>query len=340
MSLITQCPACSTMFRVVPDQLRISEGWVRCGQCDEVFDANAHLRMLDESTLSPPAAPAQVPMASVDEPLAPAPAEQPTQAAPAPSYDWGPMLDPVSEAHVDPEVATEGVLHAQDEPTPAPVVAPLEEPILHTADLNAAPASEDLAAPLDPFLAHSPHDAPLEQPLDHAALSFMAASQPAAPARRWLGNKVLVTVCVLLAMLVALQYLITDRDMVAASVPTLRPLLNSLCEPLNCRVEPPRQIDAIAIESSTFTSMKPGVYVLSLALKNSAAIELATPALELTLTDMQDQPLFRRVLLPAELGAVAQMAAGAELSVSTPIGVTTNAALEKIAGYKLLAFYP
>jgi len=43
MSLITQCPACSTMFKVVPDQLRISDGWVRCGQCDEVFDANANL---------------------------------------------------------------------------------------------------------------------------------------------------------------------------------------------------------------------------------------------------------------------------------------------------------
>ncbi|WP_299763436.1 zinc-ribbon domain-containing protein, partial [Ramlibacter sp.] len=29
MSLITSCPACGTMFRVVPDQLKISEGWVR-----------------------------------------------------------------------------------------------------------------------------------------------------------------------------------------------------------------------------------------------------------------------------------------------------------------------
>lgn len=43
MSLITRCPACETLFRVVPDQLRISEGWVRCGQCDEIFDASLHL---------------------------------------------------------------------------------------------------------------------------------------------------------------------------------------------------------------------------------------------------------------------------------------------------------
>ena len=43
MSLITKCPACTTMFKVVPDQLRVSDGWVRCGQCNEVFDANANL---------------------------------------------------------------------------------------------------------------------------------------------------------------------------------------------------------------------------------------------------------------------------------------------------------
>jgi len=43
MSLITRCPACLTLFRVVSDQLRISGGWVRCGQCDEIFDASQHL---------------------------------------------------------------------------------------------------------------------------------------------------------------------------------------------------------------------------------------------------------------------------------------------------------
>ncbi|MET4579202.1 zinc-ribbon and DUF3426 domain-containing protein [Ottowia thiooxydans] len=41
MSLITRCPACATMFKVVPDQLRISAGWVRCGVCGDVFDAAA-----------------------------------------------------------------------------------------------------------------------------------------------------------------------------------------------------------------------------------------------------------------------------------------------------------
>ncbi|MEY2875753.1 MAG: hypothetical protein RLZZ373_3124 [Pseudomonadota bacterium] len=39
MSLATSCPACGTVFRVVQDQLKVSEGWVRCGHCQEVFNA-------------------------------------------------------------------------------------------------------------------------------------------------------------------------------------------------------------------------------------------------------------------------------------------------------------
>ena len=43
MSQITRCPTCQTVFRVVQDQLRMSDGWVRCGQCSGVFDARATL---------------------------------------------------------------------------------------------------------------------------------------------------------------------------------------------------------------------------------------------------------------------------------------------------------
>jgi predicted Zn finger-like uncharacterized protein len=42
MSLKTRCPACDTVFKIVPDQLKVSNGWVRCGRCAEVFDAAAH----------------------------------------------------------------------------------------------------------------------------------------------------------------------------------------------------------------------------------------------------------------------------------------------------------
>ncbi|MBU2287631.1 MAG: DUF3426 domain-containing protein [Gammaproteobacteria bacterium] len=49
MSLVTRCPACATTFKVVKDQLRISDGWVRCGRCSQVFDATIDLQETPES---------------------------------------------------------------------------------------------------------------------------------------------------------------------------------------------------------------------------------------------------------------------------------------------------
>ncbi|WLD59086.1 DUF3426 domain-containing protein [Salinispirillum sp. LH 10-3-1] len=41
---ITQCPHCSTAFRVSADQLSVAKGAVRCGSCLKVFRADEHLR--------------------------------------------------------------------------------------------------------------------------------------------------------------------------------------------------------------------------------------------------------------------------------------------------------
>ena len=52
MSLITRCPACGTTFKVVADQLKVSQGWVRCGHCSDVFDASLHLQSTPAPALS------------------------------------------------------------------------------------------------------------------------------------------------------------------------------------------------------------------------------------------------------------------------------------------------
>jgi predicted Zn finger-like uncharacterized protein len=62
MSLATRCPICSTVFRVVQDQLKVSEGWVRCGRCAKVFNAFEGLFDLERelaSMMSPAVTPAQ-----------------------------------------------------------------------------------------------------------------------------------------------------------------------------------------------------------------------------------------------------------------------------------------
>ena len=56
MSWATRCSACNIAFRVLPDQLNISDGWVRCGRCDTVFNARDGLFELNSQ--SPAEAPA------------------------------------------------------------------------------------------------------------------------------------------------------------------------------------------------------------------------------------------------------------------------------------------
>lgn len=48
MSLMTQCPTCSTLFRVTQDQLQAHGGKVRCGSCKTVFDGLKALAALPE----------------------------------------------------------------------------------------------------------------------------------------------------------------------------------------------------------------------------------------------------------------------------------------------------
>jgi predicted Zn finger-like uncharacterized protein len=59
MSHLTRCPVCATTFRVVDDQLKLADGWVRCGSCQHVYDA---LPGLQDEPPPPPVAEAPVPL--------------------------------------------------------------------------------------------------------------------------------------------------------------------------------------------------------------------------------------------------------------------------------------
>jgi hypothetical protein len=112
-----------------------------------------------------------------------------------------------------------------------------------------------------------------------------------------------------------------------------------MCGVLQCRLGPPRQIDAIVIDSSGFNRLRNDTYRLSFTLRNGASVPVAVPAMELTVTDSQDQVLARRVLTPAELGAEnATIPAAGDWSRTVGVALSTGGT--RVAGYRLLAFYP
>ena len=424
MSLVTRCPACSTLFKVVPDQIRIAAGWVRCGQCGEVFDASAQLLPRGTAASAPPAPTLHDPGQASASPVAAEPAAPPSPdelakdatnarvAAPAP--DTAPTSPETSTPAPAPETVPTPPEIATPAPEPAPTMSRIAPPEPEIADPategeTPEPFSQSLRTELAEIVARreqGPASAPPAPPSDPVALpSYLkvkarpkAASptppsdarepdagpkspspasgpgsddmivigtdpdEPPAPpsgdepeatqpsfvtaARRrafWSARPVRALLWLGLVLLLAgllVQWSLAQRDWLAARMPALAPALNALCAPLGCRVQAWRQLDAIVIDNSAFNRVAGNQFRFSVGLRNTADLPVASPALELTLTDRDNQPLVRRVLTPAQLDLAPVLPAHGETSSAQTLTVTDPADPAAVVGYRLTAFYP
>lgn len=319
MSLITRCPACRTMFKVVPDQLKISEGWVRCGKCEEIFDAAAHMQ---EATALPA------------EPPAPTAADEPAfEGVLATAMGSGAAAAAPAEIHV--------ALHEVPGRTEPQLDAPVQDyaDTLLLPDTSAYSTAEAAAQrSVDPVLERTKVTPTTSSA---AELSFMRKTRQPSRWHRPLVRATLLVISLVLVLSLALQLLVQERDRIAAVEPGLRPLLEEVCLLLGCAVQPLQQIESVVIDSSAFSKIKGDLYRLSLTLKNNAPTDLAMPAVELALTDTLDHALIRRVLQPEDLGVQnGIIRAASETQATLLLTVKTNGNGERVAGYRLLAFYP
>ncbi len=341
MSLITRCPTCETMFKIVPDQLRVSEGWVRCGQCAEIFDAtqnmvpSAEFDTATAPTASPPAAPAPAP----EPPREPGPAPESKQ-----SFFVRPAEPPPFEPPRGPAAAT-----ADLEPSPATasaktdwIDAPETDPdtVFLDQEREPEPGAFDLVLP-DASVAQTPTAAEPTVEIDEPPVTFLRDSDKPSiwrrPAVRW---SLALVVLALLTLLIV-QVVRMERDRIAAVEPATRPLLQAMCELTGCALAPLRQIESVVIDNSSFSRVLGDDYRLGLALRNTASITIAMPSIELSLTDAQDQAVVRRVIQPAEFAAGTLTLAKASVwSGSLALSVRPGTHTDRIAGYRLLAFYP
>jgi hypothetical protein len=169
-------------------------------------------------------------------------------------------------------------------------------------------------------------------------VSFVLAARRKAFWRKPLVRGVLGMLILVFLVGLALQIAVQERDRLAATDSRARPWLLALCVPFKCEIAPQRQIADVVIDSSSFNKARGDSYQLALTMKSKASIPVAMPAVELTLTDAQDQPVLRRVLLPTDMGAPMELQPRGEWSASVAVIVTTGGA--RVAGYRLLAFYP
>ncbi len=324
----TRCPACSTVFRITPEQIRVRHGQVRCGRCQRLFNA---LDSLLEAPIPPrPPQPVVVPDA-VSSPVLPgddlpplaasvADTVAPTALQPGPESREAPEAGPAPEPsppvpEQPPPVAAEACTSLPDD-----VAGDMTHVMAHVmaseaADDTAPPGTEAgeshassaprTLAPADtsdtPAESWEAPAAEAEQEPPGRYLDTLDIAQEHPATTRSLGRLwALVSVLSLLAL--TYQILIHFRIEIAAAWPQARPALQTLCIPLDCRITLPRRVDLLDIATS---ELRPAPHnkdwmLLSATIKNRGAVDLMYPHLELTLTDGEEQPVLRKILAPAD----------------------------------------
>ena len=157
--------------------------------------------------------------------------------------------------------------------------------------------------------------------------------------RSWPGT---IAAFLLVLMLLA-QAAYWFRVDLAARLPGLKPALLGYCRMLKCSVPLPQHADLIGIESSELEAdpVNENQITLNALLRNRAPYAQAFPNLELTLNDNQDQPIARRMFIPADyLPPSESEALGLLPNHELGLKLNLNTTDLKPFGYRLALLYP
>ncbi|MDD2700627.1 MAG: DUF3426 domain-containing protein [Sideroxydans sp.] len=319
MSEITLCPQCATRFKVSDEQLEAHDGLVRCGRCQNVFNARDYLQQDEPSPqlsllIDEDIAPAADVSGddTIKLPIAEAPYPE-EEAAPAESDD-AVMLEAATSATEAHDNSTEEA--SQQDDSRHPDLTPI--PNLTALDDEPSTLAQQVQFVDDPAEEDTPAAA---KPKHHMAI--------------FLGTT--------LALLLTAQGTYYYRDALAVKLPGLKPLLVDLCERLDCSIELPRDVDTLSIVSSALEAdaKLENVITLHALLHNRGRYAQAWPSLELTLTDSRDDAIARRTFHPADyLKNKDDLPRGIGHNREQEIALRLDTTDLRPSGYRLLLFYP
>jgi predicted Zn finger-like uncharacterized protein len=339
VSLATRCTSCGTVFRVVQDQLKVSEGWVRCGRCEQVFNALEGLFDLERDT-PPGGAAAHFEEVSAVDHRGADPHNYLSVRQVEGDHDDGQPSDPHLVERIDAHLF--GKRRAESATTPSENVNKRDRHEFSDArfDTNLFIDDEE-EQPLEPGIGGPEPEAPeaaAPAKTDHGALDFLRQAQRRA---RWEQPRVRLALAAgfgLLALLLTLQTAHHFRDTVAARWPSTQPLLASWCDLAGCRIGTPKRIDDIVVDSTALGRLgNDDAFRLSVTLRNRGQLAVALPSVDLSLTDTSGQLLARRVLAPRDFQAsVATLAPGADIALQAPLSTGSS----RVSGFTVEVFYP
>lgn len=331
--MLTRCPDCATHFRVTAEQLKARSGRVRCGECQHVF--NALDSLIEEPTVVLVAPTAAEPAHDEFAPSPPAAAEESTAGPAAEADEFAVPPAPTLE-----EPAAEPVPEPAPEPTPDPGAGPMPQvPDPLAPNTQEAPLPEIATATVE--AAGVSAAAPDTDTAADGEAADWSETFPEAPPppRRW--PWVIGSLLALAAL--SLQALLAFRVELAVLWPQTKPSLVALCQFAGCEVGLPTKVGMVGIEASDLhpDSAYPGRLALAATLKNRAPFAQQFPHLELTLTDMADQAIARKVLAPADyLPPATAIANGMPPNADIVLTVGVEPRDMAASGYRLYLFYP
>ena len=155
---------------------------------------------------------------------------------------------------------------------------------------------------------------------------------------RWPGW-VLAMVILLLLLLLPGQWLVDQRERLAAQSSMWRGVWTEGCRWWGCEIGWPRQPQSLRIESVLVEPASSGLYDVQLHIRNGATHPLATPWVELSLLGLRDEVLVRRAVSPQELGLDSPVLALRDVAARLRFQLPDDLAPD-VAGYKAILFYP
>ncbi|MDB6001162.1 MAG: hypothetical protein JWP52_2861 [Rhizobacter sp.] len=215
------------------------------------------------------------------------------------------------------------------------------EPLIAVPQLDPFPAGEPVVEPPSPISPVFETEAAMPVagtvPVS-APASFLRDAERRARRDTPLRRAGLSALAVLLVLGLALQVAFSNRDVMAARWPALAPSLSSMCGVAGCRIEAPRRIDEVVVDSSALTRLD-GVdgFRLSVVLRNRSSMALQLPSIDLSLTDSDGKLVARRALQAADFSvASTTLSASGEQSLQMLLSTGDR----RVTGYTVELFYP
>lgn len=175
-------------------------------------------------------------------------------------------------------------------------------------------------------------------------LNDLALNEPVSrPLRRTPFSWPLFGLSLALLFILLAQTIYFKRTEIAAYYPQAKPWLTQACKYAKCTIALPKKIDLLTIDDSDMQEhlTYAQVLVFTSTLINHADFPQSYPNLELTLTNVDDEPVLRRTFKPSEyLQSSVTVDNGIAAKEETRIKLQLNTGDVAVAGYRVALNYP